>query len=218
MLRANSPVTPTTGRGTPASGVSSTSSRLDAGSVLTRSTLRPRSASATAVAHATLVLPTPPLPVKKRLRGARSRRSMGAPSAAARLALHVRAWAATARRRWRCHIQLLHHDSGESRERFARWVRPLDGHAIVDHHQRQHVSATLERGLHCARPSKGCWLLREVEALHLDALLLQPVHVGGKARELRIDAGAADTSRATHSGIENANGHGHGELSFVSCR
>ena len=45
----------------------STSSRFDAGSVLTSSTRRPRSASATAVAQATLVLPTPPLPVKKQV-------------------------------------------------------------------------------------------------------------------------------------------------------
>src|ERR1019366_3531187 len=42
--------------------------RLEAGSVLTSKTVRPLSASATAVAHARDVLPTPPLPVKNRSR------------------------------------------------------------------------------------------------------------------------------------------------------
>ena len=42
--------------------------RFDAGSVLTSSTRRPPSASAMAEAHASEVLPTPPLPVKKRKR------------------------------------------------------------------------------------------------------------------------------------------------------
>jgi hypothetical protein len=46
----------------------STSSRLDAGSVETSKTFFPASASFTAAEHATEVLPTPPLPVKNRLR------------------------------------------------------------------------------------------------------------------------------------------------------
>src|ERR1035437_4682638 len=45
-----------------------TSSRLDAGSVLTSKTRRPRSARAMAEAQARDVFPTPPLPVKKRKR------------------------------------------------------------------------------------------------------------------------------------------------------
>jgi hypothetical protein len=44
----------------------SISSRLEAGSVLTSRTRRPRSARQMAVAHASEVLPTPPLPVKNR--------------------------------------------------------------------------------------------------------------------------------------------------------
>ena len=44
--------------------VPNTSARFDAGSVLTTSTRRPASASATATALATVVFPTPPLPVK----------------------------------------------------------------------------------------------------------------------------------------------------------
>ena len=46
----------------------STSSRFEAGSVLTNKTRRPASASAMAEAHAREVLPTPPLPVKNRNR------------------------------------------------------------------------------------------------------------------------------------------------------
>ena len=45
-----------------------TSSRFEAGSVLTSSTRFPASARAMAVAQAADVLPTPPLPVKKRMR------------------------------------------------------------------------------------------------------------------------------------------------------
>ena len=47
-------------------GCSKTSARLDAGSVVTIRTRLPASASATAVAQAIVVLPTPPLPEKKR--------------------------------------------------------------------------------------------------------------------------------------------------------
>ncbi len=50
---------------------------LDAGSVLTSNTWRPASASVIAVAQAIEVLPTPPLPVKNRKRGARSRNFIG---------------------------------------------------------------------------------------------------------------------------------------------
>src|ERR1039458_1065241 len=56
---------------------------FEAGSVLTRRTLFPDSASVSAAAHAMEVLPTPPLPVKKRNRGALSRNFMSPPSSAA---------------------------------------------------------------------------------------------------------------------------------------
>jgi hypothetical protein len=46
---------------------------LEAGSVLTSSTFRPAPARCTAAAQAMEVLPTPPLPVKNRKRGVRSR-------------------------------------------------------------------------------------------------------------------------------------------------
>jgi len=45
------------------SSIANTSCRFEAGSVLIKSTFLPPSASDTAVAQATLVLPTPPLPV-----------------------------------------------------------------------------------------------------------------------------------------------------------
>ena len=47
---------------------------LEAGSVLTNKTFLPWPARRIAVAHATEVLPTPPLPVKKRKRGGWSRK------------------------------------------------------------------------------------------------------------------------------------------------
>src|ERR1035438_1698975 len=55
---------------------------FEAGSVLTSRTFFPALASVSAAAHAIEVLPTPPLPVKKRNRGALSRNFMSAPSSA----------------------------------------------------------------------------------------------------------------------------------------
>jgi hypothetical protein len=66
MFRAYNPLAPGTGLGVAVSATPSTSSRLDAGSVLTSNTRRPASARASALAQASDVLPTPPLPVKKR--------------------------------------------------------------------------------------------------------------------------------------------------------
>ena len=68
ILRASSPGAPATALGWLLNGVASTSSRLDAGSVLTSSTRRPARANRNAHAHESEVLPTPPLPVKKRNR------------------------------------------------------------------------------------------------------------------------------------------------------
>ena len=65
MLRAKRFWTPGTGVGWSESATPSISSRFDAGSVLTRRTRRPASASRMAVAQASAVFPTPPLPVKK---------------------------------------------------------------------------------------------------------------------------------------------------------
>ena len=78
MFIACSRGAPGTSRGSRPSCTPSISSRFDAGSVLTSSTLRPASASASAQAQASEVLPTPPLPVKNRKRGGfRSSDSVG---------------------------------------------------------------------------------------------------------------------------------------------
>src|ERR1035437_8650580 len=53
-----------------------TSSRWDAGSVLTSKTRRPRSARAISEAQSRDVFPTPPLPVKKRKREGASRKAL----------------------------------------------------------------------------------------------------------------------------------------------
>ena len=57
---------PGTNSGAAPTFISNTSSRFDAGSVLTMSTWRPASANPSATLLATVVLPTPPLPVKNR--------------------------------------------------------------------------------------------------------------------------------------------------------
>ena len=66
MFIASNPGAPAMDVGLFMSFVSSTSSRLEAGSVLTSKTRLPDSASFKAVAHESDVLPTPPLPVKNR--------------------------------------------------------------------------------------------------------------------------------------------------------
>ncbi len=68
MFSADSPDTFGTGVGVAESFTPSTSSRFEAGSVLTSSTRFPASARPIAVAQAAEVLPTPPLPVKNRMR------------------------------------------------------------------------------------------------------------------------------------------------------
>src|SRR6188768_2997184 len=68
MFKAASLGTCGTSVGLEQSFTPSTSSRLEAGSVLTKSTRLPSSAKAIAVAQAAEVLPTPPLPVKKSMR------------------------------------------------------------------------------------------------------------------------------------------------------
>jgi anti-sigma factor RsiW len=68
MFSADSPATLGTPVGAAPSATPSTSSRFEAGSVLTSRTRLPASARPIAVAHAAEVLPTPPLPVKNRTR------------------------------------------------------------------------------------------------------------------------------------------------------
>src|SRR5450755_2471470 len=68
MLRTCRRSAPETATGKFPKGVPNISSRLDAGSVLTKSTVLPPSTSAKAAAQAIEVLPTPPLPVKNKKR------------------------------------------------------------------------------------------------------------------------------------------------------
>src|ERR1039457_6275341 len=68
MFSANSPSAPGIAVGELDNRTPRTSSRFDAGSVLTSNTFRPCWAIDTDAAHASDVLPTPPLPVKKRMR------------------------------------------------------------------------------------------------------------------------------------------------------
>ena len=77
MFSANSPGAPGTGVGWFVRATPSIWSRFEAGSVLTSSSLCPASASLSAVAHDSAVLPTPPLPVKNRNRVGASRKPMG---------------------------------------------------------------------------------------------------------------------------------------------
>src|SRR5450759_2709088 len=90
MLSASSPETSGTAVASPESRTPSTSSRFDAGSVLTRRTRDPPSASATAAAQASDVFPTPPFPVKKRNRVGLSRKRRPHAGAVAASAIAVR--------------------------------------------------------------------------------------------------------------------------------
>ena len=67
------------------------------------------------------------------------------------------------------------------------------------------------RGLKKHYPVMG-GLLRQVEAFDRDALLLEPVDVGGEAGELGVDARAADAGGAAHGGVEHTERHGHGRF------
>src|SRR5512140_859840 len=98
MLSASNPETPGTAVASPESRTPSTSSRFDAGSVLTRRTRDPPSASATAAAQASDVFPTPPFPVKKRNRVGPSRKRRPPAGATAASATAIRSLAGIAAR------------------------------------------------------------------------------------------------------------------------
>ncbi len=77
MFSTDRPGAPGTGTGVLRSSMPSISSRFDAASVLTSSTVLPASASVSAAAVDSEVLPTPPLPVKNRCRVGWVRKPMG---------------------------------------------------------------------------------------------------------------------------------------------
>jgi hypothetical protein len=68
MFIASNPGAPATAVGLLASTVCNTSSKFEAGSVLTNKTRLPSSENLSAVAHARQVFPTPPFPVKNKNR------------------------------------------------------------------------------------------------------------------------------------------------------
>src|SRR5512135_2069272 len=230
MFSAQRPGTPGTGVGWLASSTPKTSSRFEAGSVLTRSTRWPWSARPTAVAPATEVLPTPPLPVKNRLRVKGPGMTMMNPPLATPT---LRA----GRRRPEGH-----HRGGRAARggRFPPWTRlgrgldarqpsefcalrigPAGGEPAIDEDERQAAVAVLAQG-GCHRGVGGecLGLLREVVAFDLDALTLEPVEVGGEPREDGIDRGAADAGGAAHRGIVDSElRHGHLFCSSIGdCR
>src|SRR5258706_9645570 len=100
------------GRGRGPSDRPKASPRECAGSVETASTRRPDSARATAAAAEHVVFPTPPLPPKKRKRGAEARRARGpsAPAAGCRARAFVlaRAFLVLLARERRLHPRDLH--------------------------------------------------------------------------------------------------------------
>src|SRR5512135_543827 len=212
MFIAERPGTPGTGVGRPASSTPKTSSRFEAGSVLTRSTRRPWSARPTAVAPATEVLPTPPLPVKNRFRVKGPGMTMMNPPLAT---------PALRAGRWRPEG---HHRRGRAARggRFPPWARlgrsldarePSEFHTLgigpagddpaIDEDQRQAAVAVLAQGgRYRGVGGERLGLLGEVVAFDLDALAFQPVEVGGEPREGWIDRGAADAGGTAHGGIE----------------
>src|SRR5512142_149071 len=152
MFIAQRPGTSGTGVGRPASLTPKTSSRFEAGSVLTKSTRWPRSARPTAVAPATEVLPTPPLPVKNRFRvKGPGMTMMNPPSATPALRAgrrcpeghHRRGRAARGGRFlwWACLGRSL--DAREPSEFRALGIAPAGGDPAINEDERQAVVAVL---------------------------------------------------------------------------
>src|SRR5512135_177332 len=220
MFIAQRPGTPGTGVGRPASSTPKTSSRFEAGSVLTRSTRWPRSARPTAVAPATEVLPTPPLPVKNRFRVKGPGITMTNPPSATPALRAGRQrpeghhlWGRAARGGrfppWTRLGRGL--DARQPSEFRALGIGPARGHPGIDEDQRQAVVAVLvQGGPHRGVGRERLGLLREVVTFDLDALTLEPVEVCGEPREDGIDRGAADAGGAAHRGIVDSKlRHGH---------
>src|SRR5512135_368169 len=227
MFSAQRPGTPGTGVGRPASSTPKTSSRFEAGSVLTRSTRRPRSARPTAVAPATEVLPTPPLPVKNRFRvKVPGMTMMNPPLATPALRAgrrrpeghHRRRRAARGGRflRWAGLSQSF--DARQSSEFRALGIGPAGDDPAIDEDERQAVIAVLAQGgHHRGVGGERLGLLGGVVTFDLDALTLELVEVGGEPREDWIDRGAADAGGAAHRGIVHSKlRHGHLLCSFIA--
>ena len=191
----------------------STSSRFDAGSVLTSSTRFPASARATAVALATEVLPTPPLPVKNRLRGTGWPRIIATPpwrnrtwrTDGHRHRLRARAATGAAGRFRRALVGYRADQADKPRQLRPFGIPSPGGNLPVHENQGKTIVAEFpERSGHHRIRGERRRLLGQVITLDVDPLALEPVEVRREPRQHRIDRGAADARRAAHGGIEHA--------------
>src|SRR5690606_17196573 len=142
---------------------------LEAGSVLTRSTRLPWAASCTAVAQAMEVLPTPPLPVKKRNRGGWVRKCMKSPRSAAAVARAASAlgWGGFGRL-----------DVSPAGQFAAVGIATGQGHLAIDQNQGQRLLArAFQKAFHSRVFGESKGLLCQVEAFDLSTVLFGPIHV-----------------------------------------
>ena len=164
--------------------------------MLTSSTRRPASASWIAVAQAIEVLPTPPLPVKKRKRGALSRNFMAFPQQ---------------QRTCRRSIRFVRFggflDARPARQLCAVRVASGERDIAINEDQRQRLlTRTLQKAFHRGVLGESHRLLGEIEALDLRAVLLGPVDIRREGDKRLIGIDAADARAATKRGIENLDG------------
>src|SRR5450631_4822458 len=207
---------------------------FEAGSVLTSRTFFPALARVSAVAHAMEVLPTPPLPVKKRNRGALSRNFMSPPFSAATGGLGAGGVGATAACLGagaagscsRCRRgEAEHRCSCRSRDRTCGdglghacplgqlgsvGVTARHGGDAVDQYQRQSLGPDdLKEPLDCLILGEGKRFTGQVVSAHVAALTTNEVHVGRESDQPLVDVLSADSRRATQCRLKYLdNGHG----------
>jgi hypothetical protein len=101
-------------------------------------------------------------------------------------------------------IRLVRIDAGHSRQIVAGWVRaPADHRAIEQDERETFVPVLPERFLDDLVCRKCLGLLRQVVPLDGDALVRQPMQIGGESNQGRINVGTAYAGRAAHWGIEH---------------
>src|ERR1035437_4949272 len=206
---------------------------FEAGSVLTSRTFFPALASVSAAAHAIEVLPTPPLPVKKRNLGALSRNFMPPPfsatgglgaGGAGATAIYFGARAAGAgggcrrgQAKHRCSCRSRDRTCGDGRGHACplgqlgsiRVAASHHGHA-VDQDQRQSLRpGDLKEPLDCLILGEGKRFTGQVVSAYVAALTTNEVHVGRERDQPLVDVLAADSRRATQGRLKYLdNGHG----------
>src|ERR1035437_5706800 len=148
----------------------------------------PASAKASPVAQDREVLPTPPLPVKKACRVFSAGRDMRRLSGSA---------AAGFRRATGYSGDVDHFLFGGQTELLCK-LRPRRIHAryndlSIDDDQRQAIHTSLHFLDDGRIGGESLWLLAEVMARDLDAVFLDPLQVGGKLGQRRIDINTTNT-------------------------